>query len=181
VVNTVDASIIFSGSGLTGILLTAHGWFSVSVIAAESHAIKATGRIIQYREKQRIMEPQRDHRLVKGIEEFNRGLYFECHETLEEIWLEDHGEDREFYQGIIQIAAGYLKWEQGVLMGAIKLMRSGLEKISAYPSTHLGVKVDSFAHGVKANLREIEIAHQTKGTPPELQIPPLSLKSGDIL
>lgn len=127
------------------------------------------------------MEPQRDPRLVKGIEEFNRGLYFECHETLEEIWLEDHGEDRAFYQGIIQIAAGYFKWEQGVPMGAIKLMRSGLEKISAYPPTHLGVKVDSFARGVKANLREIEIAHQTKGTPSELTVPPLFLKSGDIL
>ncbi len=127
------------------------------------------------------MEPQRDPRLVKGIEEFNQGLYFECHETLEEIWLEDHGEDREFYQGIIQIAAGYFKWEQGVPMGAIKLMRSGLEKISAYPPTHLGVNVDSFVHRVTANLREIEIAHQTKGNPPELQIPPLSLKSGDIL
>ena len=66
-------------------------------------------------------------------------------------------------------------------MGAIKLMRSGLEKISAYPPIHLGVTVDSFAHGVKANLREIEIDHQTKGNPPELQIPPLSLKSEDFL
>ncbi len=127
------------------------------------------------------MEPQRDPRLVKGIGEFNQEFYFECHETLEEIWLEDHGEDREFYQGIIQIAVGYFKWEQGVPMGAIKLMRSGLEKISAYPPILLGVKVDSFAHGVKANLREIEIAHQTKGDPPELPIPPLFLKSGDIL
>ena len=45
-----------------------------------------------------IMEPQDDPRFIKGIEEFNSGLYFECHETLEEIWLEEHGEDRKFYQ-----------------------------------------------------------------------------------
>ena len=52
-----------------------------------------------------IMEVQHDPRFLKGIEEFNQGLFFECHETLEEIWLEEHGEDRAFYQGIIQIAA----------------------------------------------------------------------------
>jgi predicted metal-dependent hydrolase len=127
------------------------------------------------------MEAQVDSRLVKGIDEFNQRLYFECHETLEEIWLEDHGEDRQFYQGIIQIAVGYFKSEQGVLRGAIKLMRSGLEKITAYSPAHLGVEVDSFVHGVKENLREIEIAYQNKGLPPELRVPNLSLKSGDTL
>ena len=127
------------------------------------------------------METQVDSRLAKGIEEFNQGLYFECHETLEEIWLEDHGEDRQFYQGIIQIAAGYFKSEQGVLIGAIKLMRSGLEKLKAYPPTHLGVELESFVHGVKENLREIEIAYQNKELPPEVRVPPLSLKRGDTL
>ena len=71
------------------------------------------------------METKCDPRLIRGIEEFNRGLYFECHETLEEIWLEEHGEDRKFYQGIIQVATGYLKWEQEVLIGAIKLTGGG--------------------------------------------------------
>ncbi|MEE9145275.1 MAG: DUF309 domain-containing protein, partial [Candidatus Binatia bacterium] len=60
------------------------------------------------------MEAQYDPRLLKGIEEFNQRLFFECHESLEEIWLEEHGKDRKFYQGIIQIAAGYFKLEQGV-------------------------------------------------------------------
>ena len=54
------------------------------------------------------MEPQDDPRFLKGIDEFNQQFFFECHETLEEIWLEEHGEERKFYQGIIQIAAGYL-------------------------------------------------------------------------
>ena len=64
-----------------------------------------------------IMEPQDDPRFLKGIDEFNQQLFFECHETLEEIWLEEHGEDRKFYQGIIQIAAGYYKLQQGVPVG----------------------------------------------------------------
>jgi predicted metal-dependent hydrolase len=121
------------------------------------------------------MEAQIDPRLLKGIEEFNQGLFFECHETLEEIWLEEHGEDRRFYQGIIQVAAGYFKWEQGVLIGAIKLCRSGLEKLEPYGSTHQGVDLESFVDGVKGNLKEIEAAHQSGEECLDLEVPVLSL------
>ena len=120
------------------------------------------------------MEAARDPRLLKGIEQFNQGLYFECHETLEEIWLEDHGEDRLFYQGLIQVAAGYFKLEQGVLIGAIKLWRSGLEKLEPYPPVHLGVELLSFVQGVKSNLKAVEIAHQSGGAAPELDVPRLA-------
>jgi uncharacterized protein len=102
------------------------------------------------------MEAQNDPRFLKGIEEFNQGLYFECHETLEEIWVEDHGEDRKFYQGIIQIAAGYFKLEQGVPAGAIKLWRMGLEKLDPYRPVHFGVSVDSLSDAVNDHLQQLE-------------------------
>jgi predicted metal-dependent hydrolase len=120
------------------------------------------------------MKDEYDPRFLKGIEEFNARLYFECHETLEEIWLEDHGPDREFYQGIIQIAAGYFKWEQEVLIGAIKLWRSGLEKLEKYPAIHLGVNLESFVRGVRDNLKEVETSHRKGEECPELKVPLLS-------
>ena len=123
------------------------------------------------------MEDRFDPRFLKGIEQFNRGEFFECHETLEEIWLEEHGEDRQLYQGIIQIAAGYFKWEQGVLIGAIKLWRSGLEKIENYGPVHLAVALGTFAEGVRENLKEVEAAHGRGGECPELTVPVLFLAS----
>ena len=119
------------------------------------------------------MEAQDDPRLQKGIDEFNQGLFFECHETLEEIWLEEHGEDRKFYQGIIQIAAGYFKWEQGVPAGAIKLWHSGLEKIEPYGPVHLGVDLGSFVEAVKENLEKVEAVQQNGGDCPPLNVPTL--------
>src|SRR5258706_10108702 len=115
-----------------------------------------------------------DPRLVKGIEEFNQKLFFECHETLEEIWLEDHGEDRAFYQGIIQVAAGYYKLEQGVLIGAIKLWRAGLEKLAAYPPVHLGVDLASLVGATRANLALAESTHGRSAAAPELRAPQIS-------
>jgi predicted metal-dependent hydrolase len=119
------------------------------------------------------MEAQDDPRLQKGIDEFNQGLFFECHETLEEIWQEDHGEDRLFYQGIIQIAAGYFKWQQGVPAGALKLWRTGLDKIAPYGANHLGIAIGPFAEIVKANLQKLEAAQQRGGEPASLDIPTL--------
>ena len=117
------------------------------------------------------MEAQDDPRFLKGINEFNQGLFFECHETLEEIWLEEHGEERRFYQGIIQIAAGYFKWEQGVPAGAIKLWHSGLEKLSPYPPAYLGINVESFIRAVKENLTELEAFCQKGEACTRLDIP----------
>jgi predicted metal-dependent hydrolase len=111
-----------------------------------------------------------DPRLIQGIHEFNRGLFFECHETLEAIWLEEHGEDRLFYQGIIQIAAGYYKVEQGVLIGAIKLWRTGLEKLEPYGPAHLGVDLASLVEPTKKNLALAEAAER-QGATAELRAP----------
>ena len=121
------------------------------------------------------MEAQDDPRFLKGIEEFNQQLFFECHETLEEIWLEDHGEDRQFYQGIIQIAAGYFKWQQGVPVGAIKLWRTGLQKIEPYGLIHLGINVEALAEAVRKNLAELESFQQSGEVSPALEVPSIHL------
>ena len=118
------------------------------------------------------MIKDQDPRFLKGVDEFNQRLFFECHETLEEIWQEDHGTDRKFYQGIIQIAAGYFKWEQGVPAGAIKLWRLGLEKLEAYGPVHLGINVEAFLEAVRDNLRKLEEAGP-EGAEPALNIPAL--------
>ena len=102
------------------------------------------------------MEPQDDPRFLKGIDEFNQQLFFECHETLEEIWLEERGEDRKFYQGIIQIAAGYYKLQQGVPVGAIKLWHTGIEKVVPFAPVYLGVNGDTLVTAVRANLAQLE-------------------------
>ena len=117
------------------------------------------------------MEAQDDPRFLKGIDEFNQGLFFECHETLEEIWLEEHGEKRRFYQGIIQIAAGYFKLEQGVPAGAIKLWHLGLEKLESYGPVYLGINLESFVRAVKENLIELEAFREKGEECPTLDIP----------
>jgi len=118
-----------------------------------------------------MMKGDQDPRFLKGIDEFNRRLFFECHETLEEIWQEHHGADRKFYQGMIQIAAGYFKWEQGVPAGAIKLWRMGLEKLHPYGPSHFGINLEAFVEAVKEHLTELENARARGLSGPSLDPP----------
>jgi predicted metal-dependent hydrolase len=118
------------------------------------------------------MEAKDDPRFIKGIDEFNQELFFECHETLEEIWLEDHGEDRKFYQGLIQVAAGYFKLQQGVPAGALKLWRTGIEKLEPYGPVCLGIDVGSLVSAVRKNLEDLERVEPAVSslTPPKISL-----------
>ncbi len=63
--------------------------------------------------------------LLRAYGEFNRGEWFDCHETLEELWLGTEGEMRAFYQGLLQIAVALHHWRNGNFKGALFLLERG--------------------------------------------------------
>ena len=63
--------------------------------------------------------------LLQGIREFNNREWFECHETVEDLWIGSEGELRDFYQGIIQIAVALHHWRNGNFGGAVSLLKGG--------------------------------------------------------
>ena len=76
--------------------------------------------------------------LRKGIAEFNRGDYFECHETLEDVWMLEAGEDKRFYQGIIQLSVGFFHLLSHNFRGAESQWEKGIAKLADYDDEHLG-------------------------------------------
>ena len=63
--------------------------------------------------------------LLQAIREFNGREWFECHETVEDLWIGEEGEVRDFYQGIIQIAVALHHWKNGNFGGAVSLLKGG--------------------------------------------------------
>lgn len=63
--------------------------------------------------------------LLKAFGEFNRGDWYECHETLEDLWIGSEDEIRWFYQGMLQIAVALLHWRNGNYGGAVSLLVGG--------------------------------------------------------
>ena len=91
----------------------------------------------------------------------------------------DHDEVRQFLQGLIQVAAGYHKATvQLQPNGCVKLLRSGLEKLTPLPPEFLGVRLGSFLPQVQRTLSEAR-RWQSGELPafPDQLIPQLALES----
>ena len=78
---------------------------------------------------------------LQGIAEFNRREFFEAHETLEDIWNEENGAVRIFWQGLIQVAIGCCHIQRGNLDGALHLLAAGQMKLQAYLPAYAGIDV----------------------------------------
>lgn len=79
--------------------------------------------------------------LLQAVEEFNRGDWFVCHETLEELWVGAAGELRDFYQGLLQLAVAQHHWRNGNYQGAVILLKGGADLLGRVESVCQGVDV----------------------------------------
>ncbi len=64
-------------------------------------------------------------RLLAGVEQFNRGEFFEQHETLEDLWREETREIRRLYQGILQIGVAMFHITRRNHHGAVYMLTRG--------------------------------------------------------
>lgn len=73
---------------------------------------------------------------------FNHGLFFECHEFLEDVWRAAPAAERGFYHGVILIAAAFYHHEKGNLHGTRVKLKQGIAYLQPYlPRAH-GVRLD---------------------------------------
>ena len=71
-------------------------------------------------------------RVRRGVELFNSGHFFECHEVLEEEWTPERGPRRLFLQALIHIAVGLYHIQRSNADGAMRQLRKGLRKLAGY-------------------------------------------------
>jgi uncharacterized protein len=79
--------------------------------------------------------------VMKGIEEFNRGEFFEQHESLEAAWRAEPRPVCELYQGILQVGVACYQIERGNLPGALKMFERGLRRLRQFAPECLGIDV----------------------------------------
>jgi hypothetical protein len=78
----------------------------------------------------------------QGVEQFNQGQFYACHDTLEALWIEAIEPDQTFYQGVLQIAVGLYHLGNGNWRGAVILLGEGINRLRRYPSAYSGIDVD---------------------------------------
>src|SRR5689334_1151554 len=81
--------------------------------------------------------------LLQAVEEFNSGEWFECHETLEELWVGKKGELRDLYQGMLQVAAALHHWRGGNYKGSVVLLERGGDLLGRVSPACRGIDVET--------------------------------------
>ncbi len=98
----------------------------------------------------RTPEARLNSALEEGVRLYNAGSFFEAHEVLEEVWLEEEGEDKAFLQGLIKLAAAFHHFQKGTYKGMLDLLQAGLEHLRPLRPTHQGVELETYLRAIEA-------------------------------
>ena len=79
--------------------------------------------------------------LLDGIAQFNRGEFFEQHETLEDLWRSEPRGVRELYQGILQIGVAMYHIKRRNHHGTIYMLTRGSNYLRPFTPTCQSVDV----------------------------------------
>lgn len=95
----------------------------------------------------------------QGVEQFNQQEFYACHDTLEALWMEALEPQRQFYQGILQIAVACYHLSNLNWRGAVVLLGEGSRRLGDYQPIHEGIDVS----GLMAQSIELLQALQQAG------------------
>ncbi|MBE9037501.1 DUF309 domain-containing protein [aff. Roholtiella sp. LEGE 12411] len=105
----------------------------------------------------------------QGVELFNSGQFYACHDTLEALWIEASEPEKTFYQGILQIAVALYHLENLNWRGAVILLGEGSNRLRRYPSSYSGVDVDELLSQSAALLKTLQQIGANKITAGDLR------------
>jgi hypothetical protein len=119
-----------------------------------------------------------DAHYLAYFECFNRGLFYEAHDVLEELWLADRrGANGAFYKGLIQLAGAFVHLQKGRLRPAGALLKLGRDNLRNYPGVHERLDVTQALSVIEDWLTRLERTNYSENpltpeTSPKLTLAP---------
>ncbi len=99
-------------------------------------------------------EPPRFTAREQVVEEarsfFNAERFWESHETLEALWRNTRGDEKELQQGLILVAAAYVHLQKDELKVALGIFRRALPQLRWGERYYLGIDVESVRKRIEA-------------------------------
>jgi predicted metal-dependent hydrolase len=93
--------------------------------------------------------------LLEGIAQFNRGEFFEQHETLELLWRAEPRNIRYLYQGILQIGVAFHHLRKRNHHGTVHMLTRGQNYLAPFAPRCQRVDVAALLDAAAAALREV--------------------------
>ncbi len=94
--------------------------------------------------------------LLEGIAQFNRGEFFEQHETLERLWRAEPRDIRYLYQGILQIGVAFHHLRRLNHHGTVYMLTRGPRYLAPFAPQCRRVDVAALLRDAEAALQAVE-------------------------
>ncbi len=102
------------------------------------------------------LDPAEADRLFReGVALFNGARYWHAHEAWETLWRAASDEERDFYQGLILVAAGLLHLSRRNRRGARNKLGEGIAHLRPYEPVHGGIGVSELVGKAKEILADL--------------------------
>jgi predicted metal-dependent hydrolase len=109
--------------------------------------------------------------LQPGIDLFNQGDFYECHDTIEEIWLQESSDRQPFLQGLIQAAVSFHHYEHGKWGAARSMLQMAIDKLSPFPDTYDGLETGRLLIALRSWKAALDMALQEPVRPDRIELP----------
>ena len=107
---------------------------------------------------------------------FNRQLFYEAHDVLEDLWLPDrHGANGNFYKGLIQLAGAFVHLQKHRLRPSAALFKLAQANLEKYPPVHEQLDLTVVLGLIAEWLRRLEQAGFTSNPLTAESVPELKL------
>jgi uncharacterized protein len=100
--------------------------------------------------------------LLEGIAQFNRGEYFEQHETLELLWRAEPRPVRRLYQGILQIGVAFYQLRRNNYHGVVYMLTRGSMYLRPFAPTCQRVDVQALLDAAARALATVQLLGPTR-------------------
>jgi uncharacterized protein len=110
-----------------------------------------------------------DRLFADGVSLFNGGRYWHAHEAWETLWRSAPDEERDFYQGLIQLAAGLLHLQRRNGRGARNKLSEGIARLRGYLPSHRGIFVNELVRRAQGILDDLDRGHLPYLIPPVIR------------
>lgn len=97
-----------------------------------------------------------DELFRRGVALFNGVRYWHAHEAWETLWRAAPDDERDFYQGLIQLAAGLLHLQRRNRRGARNKLGEGVAKLKPFQPAHHGIFVNELIGRAERILEDLD-------------------------
>jgi len=97
-----------------------------------------------------------DRLFREGVALFNGARYWHAHEAWETLWRAAPDDERDFYQGLIKVAAGFLHLSRRNRRGARNKLAEGIAHLHRYEPVHRGIGVTELVNKAKELVADLD-------------------------